>query len=122
MQDESFFFINGFISIPLNSPSEKIVGAFASLFTPRTDRALVLGVGSGATAGTVTLLFDRTDALEINPVVLENLYRMADDNFNIEYRPQVNLILDDAIHYTKISREQYSLILKIGRASCRERV
>ena len=103
-QDDSYFFINGFISIALNSPAEKVVGAFASLFSPRTDRALVLGVGSGATAGTVGLLFDQTEAVEINPVVLENLYRMADDNFQIESRPQVKLILDDAIHFTKSSQ------------------
>ncbi len=110
-QDDSFFFINGFISIPLNSPAEKVVGAFASVFSPRTDRALVLGVGSGATAGTVGLLFDQTEAVEINPVVLENLYRMSDDNFQIESRPRVQLILDDAIHFTKSSQKQYSLIL-----------
>ena len=110
-QDDSFFFINGFISIPLNSPAEKVVGAFASLFSPRTDQALVLGVGSGGTAGTVGLLFDHTEAVEINPVVLENLYRMADDNFQIQSRPRVQLILDDAIHFTKASQKQYSLIL-----------
>src|SRR5205814_2186471 len=49
------FFINGYVSIPLDVPSEKVVGAFSSLFAPRRDRALVLGVGSGATAGTVAL-------------------------------------------------------------------
>jgi predicted membrane-bound spermidine synthase len=104
------FFINGFISFNLNSPAEKVCGAFAALFAPRTDRALVLGLGSGATGGTIALLFDRVDAVEINPVVLKNLYRMAEWNFDLAARPQLHATLDDAIHYTKTSAEQYSLI------------
>lgn len=106
-----YFFINGYTSIPLNSPSEKIVGAFSSIFAPRPDEALVLGVGSGATAGTVGLLFDHTDAVEINPVVLDNLYRMQDYNFGIEYNPRVDIVLDDAIHFTKAGQSRYSLVI-----------
>ena len=107
-----YFFINGFISFRLDSPYEKLVGAYASLYAPRTDKALVLGLGSGATGGAVSLLFDRVDAVEINPVVVQNLYRMKDWNFDIESRrPHVNIVVDDAIHYTKASRETYSLIV-----------
>lgn len=106
-----YFFINGYLSIPLSSPSEKIVGAFSSVFAPRTDRALVLGVGSGATAGTTGLLFDEVDAVEINPVVLDNLDRMAEFSFDIRNNSRVRIIQDDAIHFTKSSRESYSLII-----------
>ena len=105
------FFINGFISISLNSPAEKIVGAFPALFAPRTDRALVLGLGSGATGGTVALLFDRVDAVEINPVVVQNLFRMAEYNFDIQSRHNVNVVVDDGIHFTKVAKEKYSLIV-----------
>ena len=106
-----YFFINGYLSIPLSSPSEKIVGAFSSIFAPRTDRALVLGVGSGATAGTVGRLFDKTDAVEINQAVLENLFRMSKYNFDIEHNPRVTITHDDAIHYTRVCDQQYSLII-----------
>ena len=105
------FFINGFISISLNSPAEKIVGAFPALFAPRTDRALVLGLGSGITGGTVALLFDRVDAVEINPVVVENLFRMAEYNFDIQSRGNVNIVVDDGIHFAKVSKKKYSLII-----------
>ena len=108
--DNVQFFINGFISFNLNSPAEKVVGAFASLFAPRTDDALVLGLGSGATGGTIALLFDKVDAVEINPVVVQNLYRMAKWNFDVHTRPQVRVNLDDAIHYTKTATAHYSLI------------
>ncbi|MBI5395155.1 MAG: tetratricopeptide repeat protein [Verrucomicrobia bacterium] len=109
--DNPHFFINGYVSFPLNSASERLVGAFSALFAPRTDRALVLGLGSGASAGSICLAFDRVDAVEINPAVVENLYRMAAWNFDIESLPSLHKVLDDAIHFTKASHEHYSLIL-----------
>ncbi len=111
IDDKPYFFINGYLSIPLTSPSEKIVGAFSSIFSPGNDRALVLGVGSGATAGTVGQIFDHTDAVEINPAVLENLYRMKQYNFDIEENRRVTIIQDDAIHFTKTADQRYALII-----------
>jgi predicted membrane-bound spermidine synthase/Flp pilus assembly protein TadD len=108
---EPYFFINGYISIPLRSVAEKIVGIVPSMLSPRLDEALVLGMGSGATAGTVSLIFDRTDVVEINQVVLDNLHRMAEYNFDIEYRPGVTIIHDDGIHHIKTTPRRYSLIL-----------
>jgi len=106
-----YFFINGYNSIPLNNPSERIVGAVSSYFAPQTKRALVLGLGSGATASVVGQLFGHTDVVEINPVVRKNLFRMKQWNFDIESNPKVNIIVDDAIHYTRASGQQYDLIL-----------
>jgi len=106
-----YFFINGYNSIPLNNPSEKVVGSLASIFAAQTDQALVLGLGSGATASVVGQLFAHTDVVEINPVVRENLFRMKRWNFDIESNPAVNIVVDDAIHYTRMSDKQYDLIL-----------
>lgn len=106
-----YFFINGYISFPLNNPSEKIVGLAGSMFAPRTGDALVLGLGSGTTASAVGLVFDHTDTVEINPVVRENLHRMKEWNFDIEHNPKVNIIVDDAIHYAKASAKDYDMVL-----------
>ncbi|MDQ6996705.1 MAG: spermine synthase, partial [Mariprofundus sp.] len=106
-----YFFINGYNSIPLNNPSERIVGAVSSYFAPETAHALVLGLGSGATASVVGQLFDHTDVIEINPVVRRNLFRMKQWNFDIESNSKVNIIVDDAIHYVRASHQQYDLIL-----------
>ena len=105
------FFINGYVSFPLSSVSETMVGALSSSFAPRTDTALVLGVASGATAGTVGLIFDHVDAVEINAVVLENLFRMAEYNFDIENLPSVNIVHDDGIRFIKTTKTKYSLIV-----------
>ncbi len=109
--DDVHFFINGYVSIRLNSPAEKIVGAFPTMFAPRTDRALVLGVGSGATAGTVASLCGRMDGVEINPVVLQNLWRMSEHNFDLVKKPNARFINDDGIHFMRVGREQYPLII-----------
>ena len=109
--EDIHFFVNGYVSHRVNSPAEKIVGAFPPLFAARTDRALVLGVGSGATAGTLACLVDRTDAVEINPVILKNVHRMAEHNFDIVSKPQVKLFVDDGIHFMKVGRERYPLIV-----------
>ena len=111
MGDDVHFFINGYISIALNSPAEKIVGAFPSMFVPRSDQALVLGVGSGATCGTVATLFDRVDTVEINPVVLQNLFRTTEHNFDLASKKHVNFVLDDGVHFTKLCQKQYTLII-----------
>ncbi|MDQ6986886.1 MAG: tetratricopeptide repeat protein [Mariprofundaceae bacterium] len=111
MKDKPYFFINGYISISLNNPAEKIVGAMGSLFSPRLDNALVLGLGSGATASSVGLFFEHSDVVEIDPVVRENLFRMQQWNFDIEHNPKVNIVVDDAIHYVKAGDKKYSMIL-----------
>ncbi|WP_167631351.1 tetratricopeptide repeat protein [Mariprofundus ferrooxydans] len=106
-----YFFINGYNSIPLNNPSEKVVGSLASIFSADTGQALVLGLGSGATASVVGQMFGHTDVVEINPVVRENLFRMKRWNFDIESNPAVNIVVDDAIHYVRAADKQYDLIL-----------
>jgi len=111
IDDDPYFFINGYISIPLNNSSEKVVGGLSSLYAPRLDQALVLGLGSGATASTVGLFFDHTDVVEINPVVRDNLFRMSKWNYDIEHNDKVNIIVDDAIHDIKSRHKQYDLIL-----------
>jgi spermidine synthase len=105
------FFINGYFSVSLDSPAERILGALSSMLAPRADEALVLGVGSGATAGVVGQLFEHTDAVEISRPVLENLHRMAQYNFDIDHRPEVTIVQDDAVRFVKNSPKQYSLIL-----------
>jgi len=106
-----YFFINGYTSIPLDNPSEKIVGILSSWFAPRLEQALVLGLGSGATAAAVGSLFAHTDVVEINPVVRDNLDRMKQWNFDLAHNPRVSIVVDDAIHYVRAIDTRYDVIL-----------
>jgi len=105
------FFINGYVSMALDSPAEPLVGGIAAAFAPRHDRALVLGVGSGNTASVVGLLFEQTDGVEINAAVLANLHRMKTYNLDIEHNPRVRLVHDDAIHFVRAGASRYSLVV-----------
>jgi spermidine synthase len=107
----TYLMISGKISINLESVSEKIVGALAGIFATDHRRAMVLGVGSGATAGSVGLLFDEVEAVEISGVILENIRRMEDYNFGLADMANVSLAHDDAVHSVKVAQQQYSLIL-----------
>jgi len=106
-----YLMINGKISIQLDVHYEKVVGALGGIFATDNSKALVLGVGSGSTAGTVGLLFDQVEAIEINSVILENLSRLEEYNFGLKDMPNVTLIHDDAIHAVKVAEDNYSLIL-----------
>lgn len=111
IKDKPYFFINGYISFPLNSSSEQVVGLVSSQFSPRIDDALVLGLGSGSTASVVALAFDHTDAVEINPAVVANLGKMGEWNHHILDNKKLNIVLDDGIHYVRSAQKTYSLIL-----------
>jgi len=103
--------INGKISIRLDIHFEKVVGALGGIFASDHKKAMVLGVGSGATAGSVGLLFDQVEAIDISSVILKNLGRMEEYNFGLKDMPNVTLIHDDAIHAVKVAGDNYSLIL-----------
>ena len=49
--------------------------------------------------------------MEINPVVLENLWRMRRWNFDLASMPNVHLVVDDGMHFVRASKETYSLIV-----------
>jgi len=108
---QPYLMISGKISIKLENADEKIVGALAGIYATDHRRALVLGVGSGATAGSVGLLFDEVEAVEISGVILENIRRMEEYNFGLADMANVSLVHDDAVHSLKVAQEQYSLIL-----------
>ena len=57
------------------------------------------------------LLFERTDAVEINRVILDNLHRMKAHNFDIFDQPDTQLIHGDGIRFVRTVDRQYSLIL-----------
>ncbi|HMH53108.1 MAG TPA: hypothetical protein VK548_22910 [Candidatus Acidoferrum sp.] len=111
VEGSPYFFVNGFVSFPLDGFSEQLSGALGAMVAPRTDRSLVLGLGGGATAGLLAMIFEGVDAVEINPLVVENLHRMAPWNFRVHERPNVRVIVDDGMHALRRSGTRYALIV-----------
>lgn len=106
-----YFFINGYTSVPFNSSSEYLVGLVSSLVAPRLNEGLVLGLGSGATAGTVAEVFKKLDIVEISPTIIEKQFLMKEYSFDVMSKPNVNVICDDGIRFLKTTPRKYDLIL-----------
>jgi spermidine synthase len=107
--------INGYPSLMAyrgrTIPTEIVYGLVPAVFAPRRTNALVLGVGTGMTAGTVALLYDRVTAVEINPAMLELLPRWREHNFDFHARKNATLVMDDGLSFLARKGEKYDAIL-----------
>ena len=107
--------INGYPSLMAyrgrTIPTEIVYGLVPAVFAPRRTSALVLGIGTGMTAGTVALLYDRITAVEINPAMLELLPRWREHNFDFHASKNATLVLDDGLSFLARNGESYDAIL-----------
>lgn len=91
---------------------EKRQGLLPALLHPRPNRALVLGVGTGATiegllgAGTRSV-----DAVEIVPEVLDQLGHFPGTQGDLRSHPNVTLLADDAIVFAARAKAHYDLVV-----------
>lgn len=78
----------------LQSP-ELLSGVVPALGAPRLERALVLGLGTGATAGATARIFEHTDVAEINQAFIDMLPELDYFNLDIENNPGASVHLAD---------------------------
>jgi predicted membrane-bound spermidine synthase len=78
----------------LQSP-ELLSGVVPALGAPRLERALVLGLGTGATAGATARIFAHTDVAEINQAFIDMLPELDYFNLDIENNPSASVHLAD---------------------------
>jgi predicted membrane-bound spermidine synthase len=90
---------------------ETIVGATPALFAKQTNNAIVLGLGTGISAGATARLFDHTDIVEINPAILKIPKHFERENKDVLSRQNTNVILQDAISVMLGSGPQYDAIV-----------
>lgn len=115
-QGEESVIINGYRSLVSSRSgrtnlSELLVGTSPALYAPRRERAMVLGVGTGITAGATASLFAHTEGVEINPAVAAALERFSPNNLGLLKRPGFQLIVDDGLTALARSRERYDAIV-----------
>lgn len=75
--------------------AEMISGVIPALNAPRLDRALVLGLGTGITAGTASRIFTATDVVEINDAFYKMMPFLGHANLDIHRNPAATLHLSD---------------------------
>ncbi len=90
---------------------ETIVGATPALFVENTDRALVLGLGTGISAGASARVFEQTNIVEINPAILNIPGHFERENHNVMSRPNAEVVLQDGISALLGSDAEYDAII-----------
>lgn len=85
---------------------------FPAMFVRRFDRALVIGLGTGTTLGTIaTYPFERIDVAEISPAIVQAATRyFARPNLGALQDPRVNVIVNDGRNLLLVASQPYDLI------------
>jgi spermidine synthase len=88
-------------------------GLLAALMHPNPQKAFVVGLGTGSTAGWLAAVpsIDRVDVVELEPVLKEFAAQCAPVNHNALANPKLNLIIGDGREFLLTSREKYDLVV-----------
>jgi spermidine synthase len=109
-------FYNGFPSIVVSArgkpnAAEVIAGAHVIQCAPRRERAMVLGLGTGITGGTVATRFAHTDIVEINAGFFDLAPEIAHANFSVLTNPNAELHHDDGRRFLGGAHPRYDAIV-----------
>jgi spermidine synthase len=108
------FVVNGKIdgNARHDAPTQVMSGLLGALLHPAPQTALVVGLGTGTTAGWLASIpsIRRTDVVELEPVIAEVARACAPVNRNVLDNPRVHLSFADAREVLMTTREGYDLI------------
>lgn len=93
---------NGFRSLTFGPNSratlhEVVVGSTPALFSKDRDNALVLGLGSGVTAGATARLYSNTRIVEINPAMVNVPAYLSAENADLMHRKSASVFFEDGV-------------------------
>jgi spermidine synthase len=94
-------------------PTQILLGQLPLSLDRNVDNALVIGLGSGITAGTLTTS-DRLESLtilEISKEVVEASTFFEQENYHVLNDPRVNLVTADARNFLMADATRYDLII-----------
>ena len=87
------------------------IGLLPALLHPQPKRALVVGLGGGATAGALSQYPGiQVDVVELSGGVVRGAEQFAHVNFDVLHRPNVSIRVDDGRNYLLRARGQYDVI------------
>ncbi len=108
------FLINGKSdgSARLDAPTQVMYGLLGGLIHPKPERALVIGLGTGSTAGWLAKIptMQRVDVAELEPAIREVADRCAAVNESALANDKVNVFWGDGREMMLTAREPYDLI------------
>ena len=91
--------------------TQTLLAHFAMLFHPKAEDALVIGLGSGITAGEIlNYSVKQLDIVEINEQVVEASRFFLAENNNVLGDPRTRLIIQDGRAHLALTNRKYDLI------------
>jgi SAM-dependent methyltransferase len=103
---------NGYSPINLDRKIDSVISAVGMSYCHSDDRALVIGTGSGRSAGTVARVFDKVDVVDMGSTVKQLMQYLADDNWHILTRKGVRFHRMDGISAPYVFEQSaYDLIV-----------
>jgi spermidine synthase len=95
-----------------DAPTQVMGGLLGALLRPGGQRSLVIGLGTGSTAGWLAAVpgMERTDVVELEPVVIEVARRCAPVNHGAMDNPRVRVTAGDAREVLTTRREKHHLV------------
>jgi spermidine synthase len=99
-------------SVSEDMQTQILLGLIPVLFSSDPQNAVVIGLGAGITAGSVTLsdAVKRVSVIELEPKVVHSARAFAKYNHDPMANPKVRLIIDDGRHFIAASREKFGVI------------
>ena len=93
--------------------TQLLLGHVPMLLRPESERALVIGLGSGVTCGAVVChpTLRHLDAVEILPEVVAAAGLFASRNDHVLEDRRLKLVVDDAKSFLQLSKETYDVII-----------
>ncbi|HSL83353.1 MAG TPA: fused MFS/spermidine synthase, partial [Thermoanaerobaculia bacterium] len=87
-------------------------GLVGAMLHPRPERALVIGLGTGSTAGWLAEVptMERVDAVELEPAILRVAEACAPVNHGVLTHPKVEVLLGDGREYLLTTDERYDVV------------
>ena len=95
-----------------DAPTQVMGGLIGAALHREPRRALVIGLGTGSTAGWLAAVpsIERVDVVELEPVIRHVAELCAPVNENVLASPKVRVVTGDAREYLLTSREKYDVI------------
>jgi spermidine synthase len=108
------FIVNGKVdgNARSDASTQVMAGLMGALVHPGVQRALVVGLGTGSTAGWLGAVptMERVDVVELEPAILEVARRCAAVNRDVLANPKVHVTIGDAREVVGTTRARYDLI------------
>jgi spermidine synthase len=96
----------------VDMPTQLMLGHLPMLLHPDPRRVVVIGMGSGITAGSVARYpIERLDIVEIEPAVVEAARFFAREHGDVLADPRVRVVIADGRNFLHTTPQRYDLII-----------